>query len=80
MPQGVNRGGEIDLTDRCYDGIEESNRLKGGLGQLLDGKKGADNFRADNGLGKGKCIILCTFGISSLILRQPINRNVASHI
>ncbi|XP_031776700.1 discoidin domain-containing receptor 2 isoform X2 [Nasonia vitripennis] len=55
MPQGVLRGSELDLTDRTYDGVEEDGLLSGGLGQLADGQKGADNFfRLDvNGNGKG---------------------------
>ncbi|XP_046391310.1 discoidin domain-containing receptor 2-like isoform X3 [Ischnura elegans] len=54
MPQGVQRGSGIDLTDRTYDGREEGGRLSGGLGQLVDGQKGADNFRLDvRGYGKG---------------------------
>lgn len=54
MPQGVQRGSELDLTDHTYDGIEQDEYLSGGLGQLADGQKGADNFRLDiNGNGKG---------------------------
>lgn len=54
MPQGVERGAEIDLTDRTYDGQEEDGHLSGGLGQLFDGQEGPDNFRLDlNGNGKG---------------------------
>ena len=55
MPQGVQRGSELDLTDRTYDGREDGGYLSGGLGQLVDGQKGPDNFRDDlNGNGKGK--------------------------
>ena len=54
MPQGIQRGSEVDLTDRTYDGQEDSGYLSGGLGQLVDGQKGPDNFRLDvNGNGKG---------------------------
>lgn len=54
LPQGQHRGPELDLTDRTYDGIEESGHLSGGLGQLVDGHKGKDNFRLDLvGHGKG---------------------------
>ncbi|XP_063215525.1 discoidin domain-containing receptor tyrosine kinase B [Bacillus rossius redtenbacheri] len=49
MPQGVQRGADIDLSDRTYDGREEAGHLSGGLGQLVDGRRGQDNFR----LGKG---------------------------
>ncbi|KAK6628865.1 hypothetical protein RUM43_002682 [Polyplax serrata] len=54
MIQGVQRGSEVDLTDRTYDGLEENGRLSEGLGQLADGERGADNFRLDlHGKGKG---------------------------
>ncbi|XP_019874685.1 discoidin domain-containing receptor tyrosine kinase B [Aethina tumida] len=54
MPQGIRRGADMDLTDRTYDGKEESNQLFNGLGQLVDGQKGRDNFRLDlAGNGKG---------------------------
>ena len=55
MPQGVQRGTEVDLSDRTYDGREESGYLSSGLGQLVDGQKGQDIFRLDlMGHGKGK--------------------------
>lgn len=55
MPQGVRRGPELDLSDRTYDGREEGGQLTHGLGQLVDGQKGQDNFRLDlTGNGKGK--------------------------
>ncbi|XP_046467696.1 discoidin domain-containing receptor 2 isoform X1 [Neodiprion pinetum] len=54
MPQGIQRGSEVDLSDRTYDGREEGGHLSRGLGQLVDGRKGADNFRLDvSGNGKG---------------------------
>lgn len=55
MQQGVQRGTEVDLTDRTYDGKESSSGyLSEGLGQLTDRRKGPDNFREDaNGFGKG---------------------------
>lgn len=55
MPQGIKRGSEVDLSDRTYDGREEAGYLSGGLGQLVDGQKGPDNFRLDvSGNGKGE--------------------------
>ncbi|KAG7191216.1 hypothetical protein KM043_013191 [Ampulex compressa] len=54
MPQGIKRGSEVDLSDRTYDGQEETGYLTGGLGQLIDGQRGMDNFRLDaTGYGKG---------------------------
>ncbi|XP_030377793.1 discoidin domain-containing receptor 2 [Scaptodrosophila lebanonensis] len=54
IPKGVQRGMEIDLSDKTYDGHEEADRFVNGLGQLVDGQRGKDNFRTDiNGFGKG---------------------------
>lgn len=54
MPQGLRRGPELDLTDLTYDGRDEGGQLSHGLGQLVDGQKGKDNFRLDlAGYGKG---------------------------
>lgn len=55
IPKGVQRGNEVELSDKTYDGEDEGDRLVGGLGQLVDGQKGVDNFRSDvHGFGKGK--------------------------
>ncbi|XP_076271676.1 discoidin domain-containing receptor 2 isoform X2 [Rhynchophorus ferrugineus] len=52
MPQGLQRGTDLDLSDRTYDGAEENGQLYHGLGQLTDGQRGRDNFRMDpNRLG-----------------------------
>ncbi|XP_055299396.1 discoidin domain-containing receptor 2-like, partial [Sitodiplosis mosellana] len=54
IPKGVQRGLEIDLSDQTYDGHDENDRLVSGLGQLVDGQRGTDNFRTDiHGYGKG---------------------------
>lgn len=54
IPKGVQRGLEIDLSDQTYDGHDENDRLVDGLGQLIDGQRGTDNFRTDiHGYGKG---------------------------
>lgn len=58
VPQGDQRGAEIDLSDKVYDGREEAGHLIGGLGQLVDGQKGLDNYRLDlKGFGKGKSFL-----------------------
>jgi hypothetical protein len=45
----------LDLSDKTFDGYEEGDHLVGGLGQLVDGQKGTDNFRSDiHGFGKGR--------------------------
>ncbi|EDW37475.1 GL25507 [Drosophila persimilis] len=54
IPKGVQRGMEVDLSDKTYDGNEQGDRYVDGLGQLVDGQKGKDNFRTDiHGFGKG---------------------------
>ncbi|KAH8298160.1 hypothetical protein KR018_010081, partial [Drosophila ironensis] len=54
IPKGTSRGMEINLSDKTYDGHEEGDRFVNGLGQLVDGQRGKDNFRIDiSGLGKG---------------------------
>lgn len=58
IPKGVQRGNEVELYDKTYDGDDEGDRLVGGLGQLVDGQKGMDNFRSDvYGFGKGKSVV-----------------------
>lgn len=41
------------LWDSSYDGQRSNGEIFGGLGRLVDGEVGADNFRLDIGLGKG---------------------------
>ena len=47
MRQGDRRGSEVDLFDFTYDGNVVNGYLSGGLGQLVDGSEGHDNFRLD---------------------------------
>ncbi|XP_051161942.1 discoidin domain-containing receptor 2-like [Leptopilina boulardi] len=42
-----------ELSDSSYDGVRESGILSGGLGRLIDGETGADNYRMDTGYGRG---------------------------
>ena len=61
IPKGVQRGMEVDLSDKTYDGYEQGDRYVDGLGQLVDGQKGKDNFRTDiHGFGKGEFLLLRT--------------------
>ena len=52
------RGANLELLDITYDGSEDhlTGYLRGGLGQLVDGKYGLDNFKATgkNGVVKGE--------------------------
>lgn len=45
--------GQQDLSDVSYDGYHKGGKLTGGLGRLVDGTYGADNFKLDIGYGKG---------------------------
>lgn len=54
-PKGAQRGTDVDLNDKTYDGEDKDDRLVGGLGLLSDGQKGHDNFRFDAyGTGRGE--------------------------
>ena len=51
----ANQKVDIELSDRTYDGDDQGDRLVNGMGQLVDGQKGQDNYRADvNGFGRGE--------------------------
>ncbi|KAI4471024.1 tyrosine-protein kinase receptor [Holotrichia oblita] len=45
MPQGDKRGPNWEFYDSAYDGPWDGHELKHGLGQLIDGKYGRDDFR-----------------------------------
>ncbi|XP_060535114.1 discoidin domain-containing receptor 2-like isoform X2 [Cylas formicarius] len=47
MPQGDKRGSNWEFYDNGYDGLWDGNDLKHGLGQLIDGKFGHDDFKTD---------------------------------
>jgi discoidin domain receptor family protein 2 len=56
IPQGMVRGSILELMDHTFDGKEDSRTgdLRGGIGQLVDGRYGYDNFKAGGkGLIKG---------------------------
>jgi hypothetical protein len=47
MPQGDKRGSNWEFYDFGYDGHWDGDELKHGLGQLIDGKFGHDDFKTD---------------------------------
>jgi discoidin domain receptor family protein 2 len=50
MPNGIKGSRFGDLTDITYDGvISDSGYLLGGVGQLVDGVKGHDNYKINKG-------------------------------
>lgn len=48
-----------DVGDLSYDGQVHGDKIQGGLGRLVDGVHGEDNFKMDIGYGKGNIIIIC---------------------
>lgn len=53
MPQGHQRGTELELYDYTYDGMRKEGYLSGGVGQLTDGLQGNSNFRMTDSKGLG---------------------------
>ena len=45
MPQGDKRGGSYEFYDWNYDGQWLGSRLQNGLGSLMDGKLGPDDYK-----------------------------------
>ena len=74
IPQGMVRGSMLELMDHTFDGHEDSlsGDLRGGLGQLVDGVYGWDNFKAarTNGHVKGKELSLIYFFVKSQQLKN----------
>ncbi|XP_054275589.1 discoidin domain-containing receptor tyrosine kinase B-like [Macrosteles quadrilineatus] len=53
MPEEPSWEPGQDLSDVSYDGERTGGMLLGGLGRLVDGTYGGDNFKLDIGYGKG---------------------------
>lgn len=53
MPQGDKRGSTWEFFDATYDGHWDQ-ELQRGLGQLTDGKVGAENFKMGYDFGRGE--------------------------
>jgi len=47
-----------DVADLSYDGVVRDDKIQGGLGRLVDGVRGEDNYKMDIGYGKGNIILL----------------------
>jgi hypothetical protein len=54
------------LSDVSYDGVRENGYLINGLGRLVDGILGGDNYKIDIGYGKGTCA-----NFAELLLKVP---------
>lgn len=54
VPEDMAREPGQDLSDSSYDGARLDGELLGGLGRLVDGEVGGDNFKLDIGYGKGE--------------------------
>jgi discoidin domain receptor family protein 2 len=59
-PEDTSREPGQDFTDSSYDGIRREGDLVDGLGRLVDGEVGGDNFKLDIGYGKGEYAIFIT--------------------
>ncbi|XP_022902114.1 discoidin domain-containing receptor 2-like [Onthophagus taurus] len=44
-PRGNEQNAKVDLDDISYDGILDGNYMRGGLGQLVDGLYGGDDYQ-----------------------------------
>ena len=58
IPQDPSWEEYEQLSDLSYDGTRENGYLVNGLGRLVDGILGGDNFKIDLSYGKGKSAIL----------------------
>ena len=82
IPQGMVRGASLELMDHTFDGIEDSQTgdLRGGLGQLVDGKYGWDNFKATSPGGqiKGDFLLIRVFSFIhlSFLFTQGLTNSV----
>lgn len=66
-PVGEMRHPVANLEDISYDGVLEDSQMKGGLGQLVDGLYGDDDFQKQlEGENSGKCFVTLTTAIYSL--------------
>jgi len=45
-----------DVADLSYDGVVLNNKIQGGLGRLVDGVRGEDNYKMDIGYVKGNIL------------------------
>ena len=72
------RGTTLELLDITYDGVEDpvTGFLRGGLGQLVDGKYGSEDFRAfgENGVIRGNPFYYFFFGDLSISSYLSISR------
>jgi len=50
-------GDNTDVADLSYDGVVRDDKIQGGLGRLVDGVRGEDNYKMDIGYGKGNTIL-----------------------
>ena len=76
MPQGMVRGATLELLDITYDGVEDpvTGFLRGGLGQLVDGKYGSNDFRAfgENGVIRGIPLYIRISNLKNFIIHSRL--------
>ena len=67
MPQGDKRGTTYEFYDWNYDGEWLGEHLKNGLGALVDGDLGPDDYKLGY-YAKSKYFIINIFPVSNIIL------------
>lgn len=73
VPEDMSREPGQDFSDSSYDGIRRDGELVDGLGQLVDGEVGGDNFKLDIGYGKGEYAVLITVERWAYLDRGSVN-------
>lgn len=58
IPLDGSTGDNTEIKDFSYDGTVTNDKIQGGLGILVDGVHGEDNFKMDIGYGKGKSLLI----------------------
>ena len=71
MPQGDRRGNAYEFYDWTYDGEWKENQLVNGLGCLIDGDYGPENFKLSY-YAKSKENPFATFSLSTKKLDIPL--------
>ncbi len=83
MPEGSVRGRGLELMDHTFDGREDgaTGHLRGGIGQLVDGRFATDEDRQEEGEDRirgasmlGRCYIVCTVVVQSVMEKRKEER------
>lgn len=64
-----------ELSDVSYDGKRQDNLLTDGVGRLIDGVVGADDYRQDMGDGKGKSVGVDALNTRNTVQEETVGRS-----